>query len=349
MPIRKITVARNDDVYECFPCLVRTNSGRLITIYRESEAHSCAEYSHIVMRHSLDEGETWSDRQVLIESCKADGVLRKYNCPRISQLRDGRLVAVCDAYNTPPGESLGARDAINVLWFSDDDGATWSEPVETPVTGIVPDKLIETASGAWLLAVHVGPRDVNTEEQYLHQRVFRSIDRGASWEGPISVAYRDGLNLCEGGIVQLPDATLVCYMRENSNLGWVGYKSLSTDGGKSWEGPYPTLMPGCHRPVPGLLPSGDVMVTFRHQLGGTGPFARNFFAYRESVASAVATEPAEQGGIILPLDHDRAERSDSSYSGWCVLGDGSLFAVTYIKDDAPMAQIRGYFFGEADF
>jgi hypothetical protein len=31
------------------------------------------------------------------------------------------------------------------------------------------------------------------------------------------------------------------------------------------------------------------------------------------------------------------------------LPDGRFFAVNYIKDDAPMAQIRGYYWSEDDF
>ncbi len=345
MPIRKTSVARNDEVYECFPCLVKTDSGKLIAIYRESDSHGAQDYTYLIMRHSLDEAETWSERFVLIETEREDGVLFKYNCPRISQLADGRLVALCDGYPVPPGESFDRTTSHVFFWYSEDDGESWSEPVKTPITGIVPDKLFETRDGTWLVAVHVGAPG----EQYLHQRVFRSIDKGESWEGPITVCHEDGLNPCEGSIIQLPDGLLVCYMRENSGKGWPGPKALSRDDGRTWEGPYDTLMPGCQRPVAGYLPSGDIMVTFRHRTGGKGPGHNNFWAYKEPVASAAAPDPSEQGGIIMALDHDGHARADTGYSGWCVLEDGVLFAVNYIRDDADMAQIRGYFFREGDF
>jgi len=131
------------------------------------------------------------------------------------------------------------------------------------------------------------------------------------------------------------------------------------DDGETWLGPFDTLMNGLHRPAVGLTnppvaqaPSPverepAVMVTYRFHPGG--PFAKNFFAYRESIASALEPDRSKQTGVILPLDHDRNEQSDSSYSGWVHLPDGRFFAVNYIKDDAPMAQIRGYYWSEDDF
>lgn len=344
MPIETITVARNDEVYECFPDLVRTDTGKIITIYRESEAHGCREFSDLIMRHSTDDGRTWSDREVLIESEKEDGVLFKWNCPRISQLSDGRLVALCDGYDIPPGE-ISTRDAVTYMWFSDDDGETWSGPQETPITGIVPDQLIETADGTWLVAAHVGRK----AQRGLWQRVFRSEDGGETWEGPITVAKRDGLNLCEASVIQLPDGRLVAYMRENSRKGWSAYKAISEDDGKSWHGPYETHIPACHRPVSGYLPSGRILVTFAYMMPGTEANRANFMAYTEEPESAGNTSLNDQGGQLLCLDHDRSEHPDQGYSGWCLLDDGTVFAVNYINDDAPMAQIRGYYFSEDEF
>ena len=40
---------------------------------------------------------------------------------------------------------------------------------------------------------------------------------------------------------------------------------------------------------------------------------------------------------------------DQGYSGWVNLPDGRIFVVNYIRDDGPMAQIRGYFFTEQEF
>jgi BNR repeat-like domain len=344
MPVEKTVISNTPGVYECFPCLTRTQSGRLITVYRESDSHGAAAYSHLVLRHSDGEGAKWSERQVLIESHRQEGVLFKWNCPRIGELAEGRLYVLCDGYPVPPGEAQTCDSRV-FFWWSEDEGETWSEPRKTAIFGIVPDKLLVTAAGTWLVAAH----EHETAAPFITQWVFRSEDAGSSWQ-PTVVCRQEGLNPCEASLIQLPeDGLLVCYMRENSGLGRPGPKCLSRDDGRHWEGPYDTDMIGCHRPVAGFLPSGNIMVTHRHTCRGQLGSAKNFFAFRESQESAREPEPSQQGGIILPLDHDRWNPPDQGYSGWANLPEGRTFVVNYIRDEGPLAQIRGYWLREEDF
>ena len=341
--IEKFVISRDDSIYECFPDVCMTDTGRLVITYRESEAHSCKEYSHLVFRTSDDQGRTWSDKTYLVRSEVTDGVLFKWNCPRVSQLGDGRVIINCDGYPVPPGEGGSQYDSKIFLWISEDDGASFGEAIETPVCGIVPDKVIELASGRLMLGTHVFDGDLGVARQMVHV----SDDGGATWRGPITVCCTHHYWSCEGGIVQLPGGEVVCYMRENSRTGIPGPKCISTDEGETWLGPFDTLMNGLHRPAVGMTDDGEVLVLYRFHPGG--PFAKNFFAYKESIGSALEPLREKQHGIILPLDHDRNEQSDSSYSGWVHLPDGRFFAVNYIKDDAPMAQIRGYYFTADEF
>ena len=368
MPIEKVTISRNDLIYEFVPDVTLLPSGKLICIYRESDGHSVQQWSRLVTRASVDGGHTWSDRQVIVESFPdEEGVVLKWNCPRILRLKDGRLLALCDVMPVPPNEATDLTNSKIVFWYSDDDGKTWSDPVHTPVFGIVPDKLVELPSGAWLLATHVRMKDGQYDRQGNSTQIaHRSEDQGQTWEGPFIIGHDERYNLCEGSVLALPGGDLVCYLRENSGLGLPAFKAFSSDEGRTWEGVYPTPMEGCHRPVSGLLPSGRVLVTYRYRQGGgvgarlinqpsdwrgqeVSYWARNTFAYLETVESAKARNLKEQGGIILPIDHDRSPRSDSGYTGWVSLHDGRIFCVNYIVDDAPMAQIRGYWFSENDF
>ncbi len=342
-----ITITNNHDLYECFPDVTLTPSGRLVVVYRESDSHGAAAFTDLVWRVSDDDGRTWSDRRYLVRSKAGDdGVLWKWNCPRATALRDGRVAFVCDLYPQPPGERHGDVPPLVHFWLSSDDAEGFEGPFETPVDGIVPERLVELRDGSWLLSAHRG----FAPEWRLIDRVWRSEDQGATWEGPYLVGDREGLNLCEAGIVELPGGEVVAYMRENSGRGWPAYKSISRDGGRTWDGPYETLMGGAHRPTAGLLPRvglrptpGEVMVTYRY-LPGRGARKLNTFAYLESVESALETDVAKQQGVVLPLDHDRSPRADSGYTGWVVLPDGvTIFVVNYIVDDAPMAQIRGYY------
>ncbi len=371
MPIRTVNVARNDSIYELVPDIVRLPNGKLICIYRESDGHTVRRFSAIVYRVSRDGGHTWSEKHTLTRSdLNEQGIVLKWNCPRIQRLQDGRLLALCDVFPVPPDERTDLTNSRIVFWWSHDEGETWSQPQQTEVMGIMPDRLVELPSGAWLIATQVRMLGESYEMRgKIVQICHRSEDQGKTWQGPYFIANDQRYNLCEASILQMPDGLLICYMRENSGLNLPGFKAFSTDEGRTWDGVYETPMSGCHRPVAGLLPSGRVLVTYRYrQAGSIGNFhaaqqsaeatwsqpylsywARNTFAYLETQESARARDIRQQGGIILPLDHDRSPRSDGGYTGWVVLHDGTIFCVNYIVDDAPMAQIRGYWFDEGDF
>ena len=70
---------------------------------------------------------------------------------------------------------------------------------------------------------------------------------------------------------RLPNGKLVCYMRENSRMGWPGLKSFSSDDGLTWDGPYQTLIQGCHRPVAGFLSQLFATRVVQSELPGTVP------------------------------------------------------------------------------
>ncbi len=352
--VESAVVSRMDDRHEGFPDLVRLKNGDLLVVYRESDAHSARTFCNLVLRRSRDAGKTWSERQVVISEKLQNGVIYKWNCPRIGYVGDGRLYLACDRIAYPPGESGDFRHARVFLWWSSDHGRSWKGPEETPVFGIVPGKLTELTSGTWLLSTHFQNLARNKREQIVH----RSTDRGKTWSEPITICGDARYNTNEGSILELPGGKLVCYMRENSNKGWPALKSFSTDDGRTWQGPFPTLMGGCHRPVAGFLPDGRILVTYRYNQGGlrfplsdgrNAGRAHNVFAALDTVESAAAEELSRQSTLIRPVAYDRSPRADTGYTGWASLPDGRVFMVTYLVDDAPVAHIWGYWFSIRDF
>lgn len=339
MAIQKFSVSKDDNYYEAFPDVVLTDGGKLIVVFEECTHHSDRSYARIMKTESTDRGRTWTKKEKFTDS--NDGWPPYWNCARISKLNDGRLIILADW--------ILNRDEASAevyYWIGDQEGTEWDGPHLGPSDGIVPDQLIQTKSGRWLMSTHLWGK-----HGFLEQSAWYSDDEGKTWSDRKIVASKKGLNLCEGSIVELDDETLVCYLRENSGLGYDAYKAISKDGGETWEGPYNVPMPGCHRPVSGILNSGQVMITHRYMHGGkgwVGFWTQNFFAGFMDQEACKAEKREEQGLRIMPVDFDRSPVSDTGYSGWVQFDDGEIYTVYYIVDDSPNGQIRGASFYEDD-
>ena len=97
---------------------------------------------------------------------------------------------------------------------------------------------------------------------------------------------------------------------------------------------------------------GRVMITFRFMQGGKGwlgTWTQNFFAAVTDRESLLARAREDAWTRIMPLDYDRSLRSDLGYSGWVQFPDGEIYTVSYIVDDWPRGQIRGYSFNPDAF
>lgn len=342
--IQRFTISRDPQYYHAFPDVALTPAGRLVCVISECVHHGDRSYTRVVLRHSDDRGRTWSEKRPLTEPASG---MPFWNCPRITSLRDGRLAVLADHVGT---RERGRDHELlrNYLFFSADEGRTWSAPQLTPAQGIVPDRLQELRSGRWLLACHVS----DAESGCLVQRLWFSDDRGDRWHGPVTVGRQPGLNLCEVSIVELEPGLLAAFHRENSFRGLDCFKTLSRDAGESWSEPVPFPLPACHRPVAGFLQDGRILITHRFMQGGkgwTGWWTQNLFAALTDRESALAACREEAHTRILPVDFDRSSASDTGYSGWVQFADGEIYVVNYIVDDWPRGQIRGYALTPTDF
>lgn len=338
MKIEKFSISNDNSVYEAFPDVVLTHSGKMICVFAECTHHRDRDYTRIMICKSTNRGRTWSRKTAISESTKGSGYF--LNCPRIQQLEDGHLVVVVDRIMGKIGEDESREKSVIVLYFSEDDGATWNEPVDTPARGIVPDRICVTPTGRWLLGCCFNDLDFG----HLVQRLWYSDDKGRSWQGPVIVAKKKGLSLCEVSILPVKNK-LVAFLRENSFTGLDCFKTVSADDGKTWSEPVAFPLPGCHRPVAGHLNDGSLFITYRFMQGGKGwlgKWTQNFFAAISDDESALAEKRKDAWTRIIPIDYDPSEISDLGYSGWVQFDDGEIYIVNYIVDDAPEAQIRGY-------
>ena len=242
--------------------------------------------------------------------------------------------------------SESAGGAVQYLWFSGDEGKSWSEPTVLPFCGIVPDRFTELKSGRYLVIAHYTNKETGKLEEYL----WYSDDKGKTWSDRVTVAADPRYNLCEACVIECDDGTLVAFMRENSFEGYDVMKAISRDSGESWEGVYRTPITAGHRPTVGYLNDGRVMVTYRYVTcytpveGSVSIGLHNTFLTVLKAEELTRTERAGTYYKTMPLDYDRNEKPDTGYTGWVQFDDGEIYVVNYIKDDADKAQIRGYSF-----
>lgn len=79
--MEKFCISRDPKLYEAWPDVVLTPSGKLVAVFCECTHHGDRSYSRIMLTDSVDRGRTWSPRRPLTE---ATGPGEAYwNCPRI--------------------------------------------------------------------------------------------------------------------------------------------------------------------------------------------------------------------------------------------------------------------------
>ena len=203
------------------PALARTNKGTLLA-FCEGRRKSAADHGDIglVLKRSFDNGETWSDMQVV----HGDG--------------EHTIGNPCPVVDTTTGTVwlLFCRDNDRVLvTHSDDDGATWAAPMEITKDVKLPDWTwyatgpchgVQLKSGRLLI-----PCDhrVRSEGRVMYSHVIYSDDHGATWK--LAGSLPKGTDECVA--VETADGSVYLNMRSYAGrnrraVAW------SRDGGDSW-------------------------------------------------------------------------------------------------------------------
>jgi len=386
--MQKFTIARDDHIYSCFPDIARTPAGTLVCVYRESMGHAPFPFSRLAVRRSLDQGQTWMDRQIIFECVASPQSIEEHrswlesdalagyeesrgrvcedwqigssiNCSRLTCLADGTLFLIADFASWDEKRQC---HWTNRIWRSSDDGITW----EGPELARLPEGLVPSVNQLRDGQIMVG---LTREGKKLTQFVCRSSDGGHTWTEPVDIPDPQDLNICEGSFLELDDGLIVGILR--STCGDQGYKVFSEDGGMTWRGPFETHLVGLEgRPKAGLLSSGEVCITYRHGA------PNEYLAMHVVTQAGICVEkkgrllkrqptpddlPESQGkglpeymthyypGRTFYIDIDRSVHRDSGYSGWVQLDNGDVYVADYINDDAPLAQIRGYRISRSDY
>jgi len=235
-----------DGLYHTYriPSLIKTRAGTLLAFAEGRASTNDHAENDIVMRRSTDDGLSWSEVRVL----RDDGT-DSLNDPLVVQVRQGphqdrilltfeRFPAGCHANCVVPGYEGDKVERV-YLMFSDDDGLSWSEPIE--ISRQVKRETAHLAAGGPGIGIQkLLPPRVNRIVMPFRQqhpsRVYAvfSDDGGDTW-GMGSLAddsqTRGGAN--EVQMVELADGALLLNAR--SYDGTKHRKvAKSVDGGDSW-------------------------------------------------------------------------------------------------------------------
>ena len=234
------------DTYR-IPGLVSTNKGTLIAVYdnRYNGPVDLQADVDVGMSRSTDGGKTWESMKVIMDMGEWGGLPQDQNGigdPSILVDRaTGTIwVAAIWAHGTPgkrnwnsSGPGISPEETSQLMLVrSDDDGQTWSDPIN--LTPLIKDPewyLLLQGPGRGISisdGTIVFPVQYKDHEQMPHSTILWSQDHGESWH----IGTGAKANTTEAQVIELEDGSLMMNMRDNRK----GSRSVYTtsDLGKTW-------------------------------------------------------------------------------------------------------------------
>ena len=192
--------------------------------------------------YSADEGKTWSEPFVLIDTPADD------RDASITQLADGKVL--CNWFTYELGEKGKEAHCTLMLAESADGGQTWSEPRKLfdDVPCSSPIRVLST--GRLILPTYV---ETDTEHS---GSVAYSDDGGATWSQNIVIPNGKMKLDAETDVIELKDGTLYALQRDKMAF------SISGDKGKTWSESRPVGFDG-HCPYLLRVKKGNIVAAFR--------------------------------------------------------------------------------------
>ncbi len=238
---------------------VELADGRLLFIYTHftggGSDHAAA---HLASRVSEDGGKSWSETDELVLPNEGDQNVMSVSLLRLADDDIGLFYL--------RKNSLG--DCRPLLRKSNDEGKTWSEPIE--VIGddeigyyvLNNDRVIQLESGRLVAPVaQHAEADGTWRPGVVH--CYLSDDNGQTWrrnQKSIPPPFEDPRGLMEPGVVELEDGTLFMILR--TRLG-CQYTARSADGGETWTEPEPSdflISPESPATVKRIPTTGDLLL-----------------------------------------------------------------------------------------
>ena len=261
------------------PTITPFADGTLIAAQHVGESLGSSD-NHIEVLRSGDGGRTWiNEGGIHPRNPPCDGYC--YRGPHVHPVPDGRLVMTAGRFEVADYELFDAetealqRPAMLLFWSSDQ-GHSWSEPQVVPVD-FPPERytcngaggLFQLAPDRWMYPFETWkPSGYEGPPDQKAGAVF-SADQGRTW-GELNVIADDPsgeLLWWDQRSCVLPDGRIYTLLwthvygtSEDLNTHWV----ISEDQGRTWSDPRPTTLRG-QVSTPIALPDGRVATIYNHR------------------------------------------------------------------------------------
>ncbi len=248
----------SDETYANYriPGMIVTNQGTLIA-YCEARKHDKCENNDwammdILFQRSEDQGETFSAPMLLAQGNETHHTV---NNPVMVQDKNGRIhFLYCEDYSIRGGRVLRR--------YSDDDGLTWSDPIDITestmpnyrnVFALGPGHGIVTRENTIIIPVWMVPKHFCSYTEAHHPSVVSilySQDNGETWAlGDIIETRRDIINPNETEVALTSDGRIYLNSRHMAHYRVKGYSKTGYSDWTELEPEYQLTCPQCFASV----------------------------------------------------------------------------------------------------